>query len=95
MFPAAWVVHHRVLCYSLCLLIAGIIVMLQTCNVMKKLCSFVGSIYIHVAFSPHLVNHWHYYFIQDKILPDMLHSCRKIMFKVLKVISSPSQDICF
>lgn len=69
--------------------------MLQTCNVLKKLCSFVGSIYIHVAFSPHFVNPQHYYSIQDKILPDMLHSCRKIMFKVLKVISSPSQEICF
>jgi hypothetical protein len=52
MFPAAWVVHQRVLCFSLRLWIAHIIVMLQTCIVMKKLCSFVGSIYIHVAFSP-------------------------------------------
>jgi hypothetical protein len=85
MFPAAWVVHQRVLCFSLRLWIAHIIVMLQTCNVMKKLCSLVGSIYIHVAFSLH----------PDKILPDMLHSCRKIMLKVLKVISSPSQEICF
>lgn len=41
------------------------------------------------------MNPQHYYSIQDKILPDMLHSCWKIMFKVLKVILSPSQEICF
>jgi hypothetical protein len=41
----------------------------------KKLCSFVGSICIHVAFSPHLVNpqHWH-----------VGNSCPKIMLKPWK-----------
>ncbi len=41
----------------------------------EKLCSFVGSICIHVAFSPHLVNpqHWH-----------VGNSCPKIMLKPWK-----------
>ncbi len=52
----------------------------------KKLCSIVGSICIHVAFSPHLVNpqHWH---VRKFLSKDYA--------KALKVLWSLSQEICF